>query len=565
MRARIVGVALSSREAEAAYVPVAHAYLGAPEQIPLEEVLGLLKPALEDPSLPKVGQNVKYEYVMFRRHGIQLSPIGFDTMIASYLIDPGRRQHNLDALALDYLDHRNILYKEIAGTGKNEVTLDQVDVERVTDYAGEDADIALRLQRALAPRLEEMELDELFEKLELPLIPVLAGMEMAGVKVDAEILGRMSEDFGSQLERLEGEIHELAGCTFNINSPKQLGDVLFKKLELTSRRRTAKTRALSTSMAVLEELASQHPLPAKILEYRSLAKLKSTYIDALPLLIHPETGRVHTSYNQTIAATGRLSSSDPNLQNIPARTEQGRKIRAAFVPEQGRVFLAADYSQVELRVMAHMADVPELVDAFRKGEDIHRRTAAEIFGVEQREVTGEMRNQAKTINFGVLYGMGAVSLAAQLGISRKAAQDFIDQYFERFPAIKQYIDETTDRAERDGYVTTLFNRRRYFPDIRNPNRMIRQQALRAAVNTTIQGTAADLMKKAMLDLDRALAAGKHRSFMILQVHDELVLECPRDELELTRPLVVSCMENVARLQAPLTVDVKVGDSWEAVT
>jgi len=565
MRAGIVGVALSSRPRQGWYIPVAHAYLGAPEQLPLERVLDGLRPLLEDPALPKVGQNIKYELIMFRRHGIEIRPIAFDSMVASYLIDPGRRQHNLDVLALDFLNHRTILYKEVAGTGRNEVTLDKVDVEAVTRYAAEDADIALRLRVELEPKLAGMELDALWRDLELPLIPVLAAMEMAGVRVDPEALGRMSEEFGRELARLEQEIHEMAGGAFNINSPKQLGDILFGRLELTSRRRTAKTRARSTSMDVLEELAAAHPLPRKVLDYRSLAKLKSTYIDALPLLINPETGRVHTSYNQTVAATGRLSSSDPNLQNIPARTGQGRRIRGAFVPAPGHLFLAADYSQVELRIMAHMADVPELADAFRKGEDIHRRTAAEIFGVMPDLVTGEMRNQAKTINFGVLYGMGAVSLAQQLGISRKEAQRFIDSYFERFPRIRRYIDETIAQAEKDGFVTTLLNRRRYFPDITSPDRMARQQALRAAVNTTIQGTAADLIKKAMLDLDAALTKGHHRSRMILQVHDELVLECPEGEVEAMKSVVRGCMEGVARLRVPLTVDIKTGGSWEEVT
>ena len=565
MRAEIAGIALSSRARVGRYVPVSHRYLGAPAQIPLDAALAKIKPLLEDPALPKVGQNIKYEIIMFRRHGVAIDPVSFDSMVASYLIDPGRRQHNLDVLALDYLSHRTILYKEVAGTGKNEVTLDRVDVDRVAQYAAEDADIALRLRQVLEPKLEELELDELYLELEQPLISVLADMEMAGVKVDPDILKKMSGEFAVELERLEGEIYDLAGVQFNINSPRQLGDILFTKLDLVSRRRTAKTKALSTSVDVLEELAQHHPLPRKILDYRSLSKLKSTYIDALPLLINPATGRVHTSYNQTVAATGRLSSSDPNLQNIPARTEQGRKIRSAFVPESGHLFLAADYSQVELRVMAHMADVPELADAFRKGEDIHRRTAAEVFGVMADLVTSEMRNQAKTINFGVLYGMGAVSLAQQLGITRKAAQEFIDRYFARFPRIKEYIDETVQQTERDGFVITLFNRRRYFPDIKSPDRMARQQALRAAVNTTIQGTAADLIKKAMLDLDAALRRGAFRSRMILQVHDELVLECPEDEIERVRPVVVECMEGVADLRAPLTVDLKVGDSWEAVT
>ena len=565
MRAEIVGIALCCRPRQAWYVPVAHRYLGAPPQLSVKEALARLKPALEDPRLPKVGQHCKYEMILFARNGITMRPVAFDSMIASYLIDPGRRQHNLDVLALDYLNHRTILYKEVAGTGKKQVTLDQVEIEHVARYAGEDADIALRLKETLEPKLAQLGLDDLFHELEMPLSDVLAEMEMAGVKVDRALLATMSAELATTMQSLEAEIHELAGGPFNINSPRQLADILFTRLKLSSRRRTAVTRTLSTSVDVLEDLAREHPLPRKILDYRSLAKLKSTYIDALPELINPATGRVHTSYNQTVAATGRLSSSDPNLQNIPARTALGRRIRGAFVPEPGHLFLAADYSQVELRIMAHMADVPELVDAFRQGEDIHERTAAEIFGVMPGMVTKEMRGQAKTINFGILYGMGSVSLADQLGIPRKAAQEFIDNYFRRFPRIKEYIDETIAQAEKDGYVTTLFNRRRYFPDIKSPDRMARQQALRAAVNTTIQGTAADLIKKAMLGLRQALRDGGHRSKMILQVHDELVLECPDNEIPTVQPIVRRCMEGVAALRVPLTIDMKSGNSWEEVT
>ncbi len=565
MRAAIVGIALSCAPRQAWYVPVAHRYLGAPQQLSPDDALAMLKPLLEDPRLPKVGQHTKYEVVLFARHGVMLHPVTFDSMIASYLIDPGRRQHNLDVLALDFLNHRTILYKEVAGTGRKEVTLDEVEIEQVARYAGEDADIALRLKQVLEPKLSQLGLDDLFHEMEMPLSLVLARMEMAGVRVDPAVLSAMSAELAATMTSLEAEIHELAGGPFNINSPRQLGDILFNQLKLASRRRTSRTKALSTSMDVLEDLAREHPLPRKILDYRSLSKLKSTYIDALPGLINPDTRRVHTSYNQTVAATGRLSSSDPNLQNIPARTALGRRIRGAFVPEPGHRFLAADYSQVELRILAHMADVPELVEAFRKGEDIHQRTAATIFGVMPELVTKEMRGQAKTINFGILYGMGSVSLADQLGIPRKAAQEFIDNYFGRFPGIKEYIDETIAQAERDGYVTTMFNRRRYFPDINSPDRMARQQALRAAVNTTIQGTAADLIKKAMLSLDAALREGGHRSRMILQVHDELVLECPDDEIPTVGPIVRHCMEDVAAFRVPLTIDIKSGNSWEEVT
>jgi DNA polymerase-1 len=390
-------------------------------------------------------------------------------------------------------------------------------------------------------------------------------MEMIGVKVEPGVLETIGADLKREIDRLEGEIHEMAGLSFNINSPKQLGDVLFEKLELKSKRRTAKSKARSTSQEVLEQLAEEHPLPRKVLEYRSLSKLKGTYADALPHLIHPGTGRVHTSFNQTVTATGRLSSSDPNLQNIPARTELGRRIRAAFVPERGCLLLAADYSQVELRVLAHMADDPEMQAAFREGEDIHLRTAAQIFDVMPGMVTSDMRRQAKTINFGVLYGMGPVRLARELSIPRKQAAEFIEQYFSRFPRIKEYADRTVEGLQRDGFVTTLFNRRRYFPEIRTRNRMLVQQALRAAVNTTIQGTAADIIKRAMIDLHAALRESGLEARMILQVHDELLLEVPENEADRVRDLVKSRMEEACRLSAPLVVDVKVGRSWMEVT
>jgi DNA polymerase-1 len=563
--ASIIGIGLCSSDDRACYVPVAHSYLGVPAQMPLDRALATIREALEDPGLPKIGHNIKHDLILLERHGIEPRGIAFDSMVASYLIDPGRRQHNLDSLALDHLNHRMVSRKEITGTGKSEVTLGQVEVEKVAVFAGDAAHAVLRLKEILEPRLHAMEMDELFQEVEIPLISVLAELEISGIKIDTGVLRSMSKRFASEMDRIEAEIYELAGCRFNINSPAQLGDILFEKLELSSRRRTAKTRARSTSMQVLEELAALHPLPRKILDYRSLSKLKSTYIDALPQLLNPETGRVHTSFNQTVAATGRLSSSDPNLQNIPARTELGRKIRSAFVPENGCLLLAADYSQVELRIMAHMADVTELIDAFRKGEDIHERTAMEVFGVEAGDVTSQMRTQAKTINFGVMYGMGSVRLAAQLGIKRKEARQFIARYFDRFPRIKEYIDETIERAEKDGFVTTLFNRRRYFPDINSPDRMARQQALRAAVNTTIQGTAADLIKKAMLDLHATLHEKGFRSRMLLQVHDELVLECPEGEVDKVKKVVSRCMEGAAALRTPLIVNVTVGTSWEAVT
>lgn len=565
MRASLVGIALCTREGAAAYVPLGHTYPGAPDQLQAKAVLDRLGKVLGDEKVEKVGQNLKYDLIVLRRHGSDIQGIGFDTMIASYLVDPSRRHHNLDALARDLLGHRTISYEEIAGSGAKQVTLDSVEVETVSRYAAEDAEVALRLRGVLAPRLEESELEELYETMELPLLPILAGMEMAGIKVDKGFLRKMSTDIQKDLDRLQAEIHEAAGVEFNINSPKQLGEVLFERLELKSRRKTAKSKAKSTSQEVLEALAAEHPLPAKVLRYRSLSKLKGTYLDALPLLINPETGRVHTSFNQTVAATGRLSSTEPNLQNIPARTELGRRIRGAFVPDEGCAFLSADYSQVELRVLAHLADDPDMQDAFRKGEDIHRRTAAQIFGVLPEMVTDDMRRQAKTINFGVLYGMGPVRLARELTIPRKQAAEFIEQYFDRFPRVKEYIDGTIEGLQRDGFVTTLFNRRRYFPEIGTNDRMAVQQALRAAVNTTIQGTAADIIKRAMIAVDRELARKKLRSRMLVQVHDELLLEVPEDEMETAGKLVKECMEGACELSTRLEVDMKTGRSWQEVT
>jgi DNA polymerase-1 len=564
MRAELVGIALCSRAGGAAYVPLGHTYLGCPEQIPVREALQRIGPLLEDEGLPKIAHNAKHEIVIFRRHGIHLRGLAFDSMVASYLIDPSR-DHAPGALARDYLGYRTITYEDVAGTGSKQATLDNVDVETVARYAAENAEVALRLRSFMSARLRDLELEELYEGLELPLVSILASMELAGVRVDPAVLAPMAQDLHREMQRLEKEIFEMAGMSFNINSTKQLGDVLFGKLELDSRRKTTKSKARSTSQEVLEELSSEHPLPAKVLEYRSLAKLKGTYVDALPALINPATGRVHTSINQTVAATGRLSSSDPNLQNIPIRTEVGRRIRAAFVPEPGSLLVAADYSQVELRILAHMADDPDMQDAFRRDEDIHRRTAAQIFGIMPELVSADQRRQAKTINFGVLYGMGPVRLARELGIPRKSAADFIEQYFARFPRVKEYMDVTVAGLERNGYVTTLFNRRRYFPEIRTHDRMLIQQALRAAVNSTIQGTAADIIKRAMIDLEAALRSAHLRTRMILQVHDELVLEAPEEELEQVRPMVKRMMEGAAALSAPLVAAVKTGRSWMEVT
>ncbi len=559
MRAEILGIALAVKAGEAVYVPVRH-QKGAEKQMAPERVLELLRPVLEGDAMAKVGQNCKYEWVMFRQAGIQMQPVQFDTMVAAYLINPSR-SHKLDDLAGEYLDYKMIPYTDLAGKGAKQVTLDQVELDRVVEYAGEDADVALRLADLLDEKLEGAGLKALFQKLEMPLLPILARMEHTGVRIDVEHLASMSTQMEKDLARIEKAIHKEAGSEFNINSPKQLGEVLFEKMGIAPRRKTAKTRAYSTSQEVLEELALEHPICAKVLEFRSLAKLKGTYVDALPALVHPGTGRVHTSFNQTVAATGRLSSSDPNLQNIPVRTEVGREIRRAFIPEDDWVLLTADYSQVELRILAHLTGDAVLTQAFRDGEDIHARTAAAIFGVSRNLVSDEMRRRAKAINFGILYGMGPQRLAREQGISMKDAQAFIKAYFKQFSAIEAYIQQTTAFAEKEGYVKTLLDRIRYFPELKAGDRVARQQALRAAVNTTIQGTAADLIKKAMIDIHGRLEKARLEARMIIQVHDELVLEVPEKEVKKVASLVKEAMEGVHRLDVPLTVDLAWGPNW----
>jgi len=560
LRGELVGISFAWEAGCATYLPLAHRYLGAPAQIPVARAREVLGPLLADPALAKVGQNIKYDVLSLGRAGFDLQGIDFDTMIASYLIDPDAR-HNMDDLALKHLGHRTIHYEDVAGKGAKQVTLDQVEVEKVRDYAAEDAEVTWRLYEALGTKLAEAGQERLFRELEMPLLPVLTRMERAGVRIDAEYLRGISREFQTELDRLEGEIHALAGTAFNIHSPAQLGEVLFDRLGLTSTRKTQKTRSRSTGQDALEELAAEHDLPRRVLDYRSISKLKSTYVDTLPALVHPETGRVHTSFNQTVAATGRLSSTDPNLQNIPVRTEQGRRIRRAFIPADGCLLLTADYSQVELRILAHLSGDPELLAAFRHGEDIHRATAARIFGVAATAVTSEMRSRAKAVNFGILYGMSASRLAREEGMTRADAQKFIDGYFGHFGRIQEYIERTTSEAGNAGRVTTLFGRVRYLPDIKNANPMLRQAAARAAVNTTIQGTAADLIKKAMLEVDRRLAAERLGSRMLLQVHDELVLEVPERELEAARRLVVESMEGAYPLAAPLVVDTGAGRNW----
>jgi DNA polymerase-1 len=549
-----------------AYVPLGHDYLGAPRQLTLDEVVGALGPLLADARLAKIGQNLKYDAHILRRHGMPVQGWVLDTMVAAFLLDPGRSSYSMDSLAETHLGYTTIPYKELVGSGSKQLTLNQVDVERVTEYAAEDADVTLRLADLLESLLTDAGLDRLYGTIDGPLLPLLERMEARGIRVDAELLASMSREMDGALHTAREEIHRLAGVQVNIDSPKQLRELLFDRLGLTPRRKTAKGRVASTDAQTLVELAEEHPIARKILDYRELAKLKGTYVDALPRLVNPQTGRVHTSYHPTGAATGRLSSSDPNLQNIPARTEAGRRIRSAFVPDDGFRFLASDYSQVELRVLAHLAGDEELIAAFRRGEDIHRYTAARVFGVDAEQVTGAMRQRAKAVNFGILYGMSETRLAREQGMKRSEAREFIGAYFERFADVRAYIDRIREEALQEAAVRTLFGRVRHFPQLHERvNRAVREQALRAAVNSTIQGTAADLMKLAMLGVDEQVQRSGGGARILLQVHDELLLEVPEHNVEDTAELVRRAMEQVHPLEVPLAVDQKVGGSWLEVT
>jgi DNA polymerase-1 len=568
VRADLVGISIAIDAGEAYYLPIAHRrgqgdlMEEAPRNLP--ELLGPeLRPLvemLEDPGVAKVGQNLKYDLLVFRRAGIQLRGIEFDTMIASYLLDPGSREHGLDALAMKHLDHRTITYSEVAGKGKNQVPFAEIPLEKCRDYACEDADIALQLASLFEPELKRLQLERLFRTIEMPLIDVLAEMEWSGIRIDEPFFAELQQRLEKELRRLELEIYDAAGTTFNINSNPQLREILFTRLELPVLKKT-KTGA-STDASVLEELAAQgHDLPILLLEYRQLEKLRSTYVEALPVMVNPETGRLHTSFNQTIAATGRLSSTDPNLQNIPIRTQEGAEIRRGFVPAEGFVFVSADYSQIELRILAHYSEDPAFVDAFRNDVDIHRQTAGIIFGVPPEEVTKEMRGRAKTVNFAVIYGIGPFSLAQRLGISNAEAKEFIDRYFERFPGVRRYLDEQIEIARERGYVETLTGRRRYIPEITSKNFNIRSFGERAATNAPIQGTAADLIKIAMIDIDRELRSTDSGARMLLQVHDELLFETPRGEADATLAMLREKMEGAAELRVPLRVETGTGENW----
>jgi DNA polymerase-1 len=559
VQAEIVGISLCHDAKKSFYIPVGHTYPDVPKQLNKGKVLKAIKPLLENPAIRKIGQNIKFDMIIFKRHGLEIKGEIGDTMIASYLLNPAKHNHGLEEISREYLQHQVITYKDVAGTGKKEITFDKVPLEIARDYSAEDANAAYLLDKILIPKLEEASLYKLYNEIELPLVKVLARMELGGIRVNRKFLSALADDFNKRLDKLKREIYRMAEEEFNIDSPKQLQHILYDKLGL-QRGKKIKT-GFSTDSDTLLRLANEHPLPAQILEYRTIAKLKSTYADGMDILINPQTGRLHTSYNQTITATGRLSSSEPNLQNIPVRTEEGRKIRQAFIPEKGCVFISADYSQIELRLLAHFSKDKKLIEAFENDEDIHTFTATEIFNVTSDLVTNDMRRAAKTINFGIIYGMSAYGLAQQLSISNEMAGQYIESYFARYPEIKDYMEETVISAREKGYVETLFGRKRYLPELASYNTAVRNFAERAAVNTPLQGTAADIMKKAMINLDNRLSGSKLKTKMVLQVHDELIFEAPEEEEKKIIPIIKNEMQNTCKLSVFLKVDLKRGDNW----
>ena len=562
MVAELVGISFAVEPGRAVYIPFGHDYLGAPDQLSRDIVLSALKPILENPQIKKVGQNLKYDTSVLAQHGIQLKGIGFDTMLESYVLDSVATRHDMDSLAQYYLDKQTISFTDIAGKGAAQLRFNQIALEQAGPYAAEDADITLRLHQMLWPQIQAtLPLKTLFQEIELPLIKVLSRIERTGALVDDTLLFQQSQELAERLAELETQAWDLAGQQFNLASPKQLAEILFEKLEIPILKKTAKG-APSTKEEVLQELALDYPLPKVLLEHRGLAKLKSTYTDKLPTMINAETRRIHTSYHQAGTATGRLSSSDPNLQNIPIRTAEGRRVRQAFIAPKGHKLIAADYSQIELRIMAHLSGDQNLLKAFDQGQDVHRATAAEVFGVNLAQVTPDQRRSAKAINFGLIYGMSAFGLARQLNIGRKQAAEYIDLYFQRYPGVQNYMNQVRHSAAEKGYVETHFGRRLYLPEINSTNGMLRQAAERTAINAPMQGTAADIIKLAMINVDQWLQANKLRSRMIMQVHDELVLEVPDDELKQVIVGVTECMESAASLQVKLVVDVGEGDNWD---
>ncbi|HKC10758.1 MAG TPA: DNA polymerase I, partial [Vicinamibacteria bacterium] len=557
MGARVLGVALAVRPGRAAYIPLGHSPLEAPNPLGVEETIARLGPLLRDAGVRKLSAHAKRDLILLARHGVEGRGFDFDALVASYLLNPGRRAYALDDLALEFLGERR-------GSGSEGVTGEEASVGQTARAAGDDAALVLRLAPVVTARLEQEGLLPIYQSMELPLVEVLADMERAGVRVDAPLLAGMSRDMEQQLAALTREIHVLAKGEFNINSPVQLREVLFDRLGFKSGKKTAKTRAASTAEDVLEELALVHELPRKILDYRGIQKLKSTYVDALPGLINPQTGRIHASFNQTVAATGRISSSDPNLQNIPIRTPEGRRIREAFVAESGHELLSADYSQIELRILAHLSKDQTLIDTFRRGEDVHDRTSREVFGAFSPVSPEEQRRRSKMINYALLYGKGAFSLAKDIGISKKEAEGFIEAYFNRYPSVRQFINDTIARARETGTVRTLLGRLRRLPDLRAKNFQVRMEAERQAMNTPVQGSAADLIKKAMIDLQRELRRRGMASRLILQIHDELLLEVPEKEAGEALSLVRSVMEGALSLEVPLVVDARRGRNWAEV-
>ncbi|MEA3465557.1 MAG: DNA polymerase I [Thermodesulfobacteriota bacterium] len=558
MEADLVGISLAIVAGQGWYIPVGHTGAGAEEQLACELVLETLRPILEGEGYPKVGQNLKYDVLVLRRAGIELSGIAADTMLLSYLLHPASRSHSLDSMAAEYLNHKMIAYADVTGTGKKQIGFAAVALDVATEYAAEDADITLQLFQQFYPQLKG-KLKTLFETVDLPLLHVLIDIEWNGIGVDCDKLDALSETFAAQIEVLQQKIYTLAEGEFNINSPKQLGEILFERLGLPHGKKT-KT-GWSTAVGVLNKLADQHEIVSLVLEYRSLAKLKGTYTDSLPHLVHPDSGRIHASFNQAVTATGRLSSSEPNLQNIPIRAEAGRGIREAFIPADGHVLLAADYSQIELRVLAHLADEPALQHSFQLGEDIHQRTASEVFSIFPDMVTDEMRRRAKTINFGVLYGMGAFSLGKDLGITTKEAQRYIESYFARYPQVNHFIEVCKEEAQQYLYVKTLLGRHCSVADINSKNGQIRSYAERNAVNYPVQGSAADIIKVAMISIDKRLKVENLSTKMVLQVHDELVFDVPMDELEQVQALVKQEMERAVVLQVPISVSIGCGKNW----
>jgi DNA polymerase-1 len=562
MTAKIVGMSFSVEAGTGAYLPLTHDYFDAPEQLNFAATLAKVKPALEDPSIKKVGQNLKYDQHVLDNNGISLKGIAHDTLLQSYVFE-SHKTHNMDDLAMRHLGIKTISFDEVAGKGAKQVGFNQVTVEVAGEYAAEDADITLQLHQAMYPVLQADEkLNFIYSEIEMPSREVLFTIEHNGVLIDQGMLNRQSNEIGMKLMDLEKQAFELAGQPFNLGSPKQLQEILFGKLGIKPTKKTP-SGAPSTDEDVLQELALDYPLPKVLLEYRGLAKLKSTYTDKLPKMINTQTGRVHTSYNQAVAITGRLASSDPNLQNIPVRTVEGRRIREAFIAPAGSVIVSADYSQIELRIMAHLSQDEGMLSAFANNEDIHRATAAEIFGCEREAVTNEQRRYAKVINFGLIYGMSAFGLAQNLNIERSAAQSYIERYFARYPGVRAYMQDTREVAKQKGYVETYFGRRLWVPEINSSNGMRRAGAERAAINAPMQGTAADLIKLAMIALQNWIAAQQLNTKLIMQVHDELVLEVPDAELDLVQTMLPQLMQNVAKLDVPLLAEVGVGSNWEA--